>query len=111
MAFLTAEHAKKAVRYRQQREAELRRNRGRASPATVEHDVRLNDPITLIPTWRGGKAEPWPEAPAGSEYSGHSDEWQFMQVEPDKPRAKGACPKCGQHIGRGVGLHAMRCGG
>lgn len=24
---------------------------------------------------------------------------------------KGQCPKCGRHIGRGVGLHAMRCKG
>jgi len=27
------------------------------------------------------------------------------------PRTKGVCRKCGKYIGRGVGLHARRCGG
>jgi len=27
------------------------------------------------------------------------------------PVAKGSCPKCGKHVGRGIGLHVKRCQG
>ena len=43
-------------------------------------------------------------------------DWQFLSFdEPRKqePKAeeKGACPKCGRHIGKGVHLHVKACDG
>jgi hypothetical protein len=33
------------------------------------------------------------------------------EAPPAKPLPKGACAKCGKHIGRGVALHSKRCQG
>ncbi len=42
-------------------------------------------------------------------------DWQLISFDPPKPELKaddkGACPKCGKHIGKGVHFHVKVCNG
>ena len=43
-------------------------------------------------------------------------DWQFFSFDPPKPvaqpvEAKGCCPKCGKHIGKGIHFHVKACDG
>ena len=43
---------------------------------------------------------------------GPAPENKMIEASPEnKANGKGVCRKCGKYIGRGVGLHARRCGG
>lgn len=40
-------------------------------------------------------------------------DWSLIDFTPPKPEpvAKGACPKCGKHIGKGLHMHEKSCNG